>query len=120
MASSSQRFFSFELGKNDITQLKKVFSLSLTIYGFIAITILLLAETIGLWFLNTQMVIPVERLGAANWVFQCSILSFIVQIITIPYNAAIIAHEHETLCLCKHNRGNLEVSDRIYPGYIFL
>jgi len=94
MASASQRFFAFELGKNNFTQLKKIFSLIITFYAFIAIIILLLAETIGLWFLNTQMDIPVERIIAANWVYQFSILSFIVQIMTIPYNAAIIAHEN--------------------------
>ena len=93
MASASQRFFAFELGKNDFTQLKKIFSLIITFYALIAIIILLLAETIGLWFLNTQMDIPFARIIAANWVYQFSILSFIVQIMTIPYNAAIIAHE---------------------------
>ncbi len=94
MASASQRFFAFELGKNDFLQLKKIFSLSITIYALIAVTIFLLAETLGLWFLNTHMVIPAERLIAANWIFQFSILSFIVTIMTIPYDAALIAHEN--------------------------
>lgn len=94
MASASQRFFAFELGRNNIQQLKKTFSLTVTIYAIIAIIVLLLAETIGLWFLNTQMVIPTDRMEAANWIYQFSILSFLVTIMTIPYNAAIIAREN--------------------------
>jgi O-antigen/teichoic acid export membrane protein len=94
MASASQRFFAFELGRNDIPQLKKTFSLTITIYAIIAVIVLLLAETIGLWFLNTQMVIPAERMEAANWIYQFTVLSFLVTIITIPYNAAIIAREN--------------------------
>ncbi len=94
MASASQRFFAFELGRNDIQQLKKTFSLTISIYVIIAAIVLLLAETLGLWFLNTQMVIPADRMEAVNWVYQFSILSFLVTILTIPYNAAIIAREN--------------------------
>lgn len=94
MSGASQRFFSFELGKNDLVQFKRTFGLMILIYGCIAIIVLILAETIGLWFLNDKMIIPPDRLVAANWVFQFSILSFLVTIMTIPYNAAIIAHEN--------------------------
>lgn len=94
MASASQRFFAFELGKKDFLQLKRTFSLTVSIYVIIAIVVLLLAETIGLWFLNTQMVIPDNRMEAANWIYQFSIFSFLVTIMTIPYNAAIIAREN--------------------------
>jgi O-antigen/teichoic acid export membrane protein len=94
MSAASQRFFSFELGKNDLIQFKRTFGLMILIYGCIAIIVLILAETIGLWFLNYKMIIPADRLVAANWVFQFSILSFLVTIMTIPYNAAIIAHEN--------------------------
>jgi len=94
MSTASQRFFAFELGREDYLQLKRTFSMTVSIYLIIAIAVLLLAETIGLWFLNTQMVIPVNRMVAANWIFQFSILSFLVTILTIPYNAAIIAHEN--------------------------
>jgi len=94
MATASQRFFSFELGRNDILKLKQTFSLTVTIYFIISLLVFLLAETIGLWFLNNQMLIPPERMGAANWIYQFSILSFIVTIMTIPYNAAIIAREN--------------------------
>jgi O-antigen/teichoic acid export membrane protein len=93
MASASQRFFSFELGRKDYTRLKQTFSLTFTIYIGIAVLILLLAESVGLWFLNTQMTIPSNRMDAANWVYQFSVLSFMMTVLTIPYNAAIIARE---------------------------
>lgn len=94
MASASQRFFAFELGKKDYKALKQTFSLTVISYVGIAVLVLVIAETIGLWFLNTQMTIPANRMNAANWVYQFSILSFIMTILTIPYNAAIIAREH--------------------------
>jgi O-antigen/teichoic acid export membrane protein len=93
MVSATQRFLSFELGKNDYSQLKKIFSMSINIHAIIAIIILILAETIGLWFLNTKLNIPTERMDAANWVYQFSILSFMVSVLSVPYNAIIIAHE---------------------------
>lgn len=93
MAVASQRFFSFELGKKDYNQLKKTFSITISIYIMLSFVILLLAETVGLWFLNTQMTIPENRIEAANWIYQFSILSFMMTLFTIPYNAAIIAHE---------------------------
>lgn len=94
MAAAAQRFFAFDLGRNDLTQLKRTFSLTTTIYFIISIIVFILAETIGLWFLNTQMIIPSERMDAANWIYQFSIASFIVTIIVIPYNAIIIAREN--------------------------
>lgn len=93
MASATQRFLSYELGKEDYEQLKKVFSMSINIHAIIAVSVFILAETIGLWFLNSQLIIPVERLEAANWVYQFSVLSFMVTIMSVPYNSAIIAHE---------------------------
>lgn len=94
MASASQRFFSYEIGKNDLVKLKNTFSLTITIYIIIAIIVFILAESVGLWFLNKHMTIPSERVVAANFVYQFSILSFIVTILTIPYNASITAHEN--------------------------
>jgi O-antigen/teichoic acid export membrane protein len=93
MATASQRYFSFELGRGDFDQLKKVFSLSLLIYVLIGIVILLLGETIGLWFVNNKLVIPLERKSVALWVYQFSIISFLFTILTSPYMAMIIAHE---------------------------
>lgn len=94
MSSASQRFFSFEIGNNNIGQLKKIFSLTITIYIGISLLVLILSETIGLWFLNTHLNIPAERMEAANWIYQFSIFSFIMTIMTVPYNASIIAHEN--------------------------
>jgi O-antigen/teichoic acid export membrane protein len=93
MASASQRYFAFEIGRNDDIQLKRTFSTTMAIYALIAIIVLILAETLGLWFLNTQMKIPSERMVAANWVYQFSVLSFMMTLLAIPYNASIIAHE---------------------------
>ena len=93
MASSTQRFLTFELGRKDNLRLKQVFSISVTLHIIISIIIVLLSETVGVWFLNTRLTIPVERLAAANWVFQFSILSSVLTILSVPYDAAIIAHE---------------------------
>lgn len=93
MAQSTLRFLAFEIGRKDSEQLQKIFSLSVTIYIGIALIILMLAETVGLWFLNTQMNIPETRMSAARWVYQFSVFSFVVSVVQIPYNAVIIAHE---------------------------
>ena len=93
MASSTQRYLTFELGRNDFKQLHKVFCTSIAIHGLISIVIVILAETIGLWFLYYKMTIPEMRMDAALWVYQFSILSFVVMIMSVPYNATIIAHE---------------------------
>lgn len=93
MAASTQRFLTFEIGKNDVIQLKKIFNMSVTIHIIIALIVLLISETLGVWFLNNKMNIPVSRLIAANWVYQFSVFSFIITVLSVPYNAAIIAHE---------------------------
>jgi len=93
LSAAISRFLTFELGKGDKENLDKVFSLSITIQLIIALAIILVAETIGLWFLNEKMIIPVNRISAANWCFQFSIVAFAVNLISVPYNAAIIAHE---------------------------
>ena len=96
MAVSTQRFLNYELGKGNENNVQKVFSTSLLIHFFLILLIILLAETIGLWFLNTKINIPSGRLPAANWVYQFSILTFCVNIIRAPYHAAIIAYERMT------------------------
>ena len=93
MASSTQRFLILGLGVGNALKLRQMFSISLTMHFIISILILLLLETLGLWFINTQLTIPVERLTAANWVFQFSVLTTIITILSVPYNAIIIAHE---------------------------
>ena len=93
MSSSISRFITFELGKGDKNRLKTVFSTDINIQLGMSLIILLVAEAVGVWFLNYKMNIPEERMYAANWVFQCSILTFILGLLSVPYNAAIIAHE---------------------------
>lgn len=93
LSAAISRFITFELGRKDVDKLKRVFSSAVTIQIVLALIIVLLAETVGLWFLNHKMVIPIERMGAANWVYQFSILTFGINLISVPYNASIIAHE---------------------------
>ncbi len=94
MVASSQRFISFELGRKNDDRLNNVFCISVTVHFLLAIGIILLAETIGLWLLNERLNIPEDRMYAANWVFQCSVFAFAVNVISVPYNACIVAHEH--------------------------
>ncbi|MCZ8372445.1 oligosaccharide flippase family protein [Phocaeicola sp. KGMB11183] len=94
MTAASQRFISFELGTKNFQKLKNVFCTSVTIHLVIAGIIFIIAETVGLWFLNTHMNIAADRMTAANWVYQCSIFTFMITVISVPYNACIVAHEH--------------------------
>ena len=93
LATSSQRYFSQALVLEDKGPANRFFCLNLTIFFILIIAIVVILETIGLWFLNVKMTIPAERLAAANIVYQISILTFAIQVITIPYNALIISHE---------------------------
>lgn len=93
MASATQRFFSYELGQKDCLSLRTVFNSALVIHLTIALLIFLLAETLGLWFLNNKLNLPVERNHAVQWVFQFSVLTFLIGVIRVPFNALIIAHE---------------------------
>lgn len=93
LSASISRFITFELGKGNLQRLKTVFSTGVNIQLGMSLLVVILAEAVGIWFLNTKMNIPVERLNAANWVFQCAILTFVLNLLSVPYNAAIIAHE---------------------------
>lgn len=93
MSSATQRYITFALGKEDKNRLQKVFSTTLQIHTLIAGIIVLLGETIGLWFLYIIIQIPADRMDAAFWILQCSIMSTVIMIISVPYNADIIAHE---------------------------
>lgn len=93
MSSATQRFLAFELGQSGEKDVRGIFSMSMNIHILIAFVVLLIGETVGLWFLRTQMTIPVDRMFAAEWVFHLSLLSFMITIISVPYNALIIAHE---------------------------
>ena len=93
MSSATQRYITFALGKGDKKRLQTVFCTTLQIHTLIAAIIVILGETIGLWFLYNKMQIPADRMDAAFWVLQCSIISTVIMIVSVPYNAAIIAHE---------------------------
>lgn len=94
MATASQRFFSFEMGRKNENGLPHIFSVTLTIYAFLSAVIVIFAETLGLWFVCNKLVIPLERLTAAKWIYQCAVISFLFTLMTTPYMSAIIAHEN--------------------------
>lgn len=93
LSAAISRFITYELGGGDLKKLKTVFSTGVTIQFGLSILIIILCEIIGVWFLNNKMVMPSDRLYAANWVLQFSMLSFCLGLISVPYNAAITAHE---------------------------
>ena len=93
LSAAISRFLTYELGRGDKEKLSLVFSTSVNIQIVLAVAVTILAEIIGIWFLNNHMNIPENRMYAANWVLQFSILTFTVNLISIPYNATIIAHE---------------------------
>ncbi len=88
-----QRFLTYEMGRGNTEEVQKVFTVAVNIYFLLAVLIFILLETIGLWYLNNKMVIPADRLFASNVCFQIFIISFIVNLISLPYNAVIIANE---------------------------
>ena len=93
MAGSTQRFLNFEMGTQDSDALRRVFSTSIHIHVIVAFVVLILGETIGLWFLNTHMNIPELRITAANYVYQFSLITCVANFLSVPFNATIIAHE---------------------------
>ena len=93
MVAASQRFLSYELGRGDDERLSRVFCTSINIHAAICLVAFVIAETVGLWFLNAKLNIPDGRMAAANWVYQASIVSFMVNVMSVPYNSAIVAHE---------------------------
>lgn len=97
MASATQRFLNVEMESGDRDSVNRVFSMSVNIHICIAALILLLGETVGLWFVNTGLDIPADRMAAANWVYQFSLLTSCFNIIRVPYNASIVAHERMSM-----------------------
>lgn len=96
MLNCTQRFITFAIGKRDADYLKNVYSVSLIIHLLLALLILLLGETLGLWYVNNQMVIPADRLDAALVVYHCSLFAAVFMVMSVPYNSAIIAYEKMT------------------------
>lgn len=93
LALASQRFFSISIGKNDLDGLRKNLGSLLFVYGLLSLLIIIITETAGLWFLNTHMTIPAERLSQANISFQLSLAAFIITILASPYQSLVISFE---------------------------
>lgn len=94
MVGASQRYISYALGVNNFNKLVSTFRASIKAHNTIAVLVFIIGETLGLWFLNYKLNIPENRIFAANIVFQASLFSFICSIISVPYNACVVAHEH--------------------------
>lgn len=94
LSSAISRFITFEIGRGDMERLKRIFSTSIIIQLCLCVIVTLAVEIGGLWFMHTEMQIPAGRLDAAEWVLHCSVLTFCINLLSIPYNACIIAHEH--------------------------
>ena len=97
LSGACSRYLTFELGKRDFSRLKEVFNAALVVHLGLAVAIVILSETIGLWFFYNKMVIPPERMNAAFWVLQLSILMVPMTLTQVPYSAAIIAHENMSI-----------------------
>ena len=93
LSSGTSRFLTFEIGSNNSTRLKNTFNTTFYSHLFLALLIVLILETVGIWFINNKLVVPNGRILAANIIFQCSILTSFVSITQIPYTSVIIAHE---------------------------
>ena len=93
LSSAIMRFFTYELGLGDMERLRRVFITALLCIVFAAVIIFIFAEFIGVWFINYKMVIPPDRLNVAKWVFQYSLVISSVNLLSVPYNAMVIAHE---------------------------
>lgn len=94
MSVATQRFLTVELGRRDKGNYNRIFNMAVLIHLCLAALILIAAETVGLWFVNTYLNIPAGRMSAANWVYQASVLSTILSILQTPYHASIVSHEH--------------------------
>ena len=93
MSSAISRFITFGLGKNNLDNLKSIFTTSITIQLIIGIVIVIIAEIVGIWMINTTLNIPSDKIYASHWVLQFCILGFFTGLLSIPFNACIIAHE---------------------------
>ena len=97
MIGTIQRFLNYSIGQDNPEKTRKVFSTSINCQIIVLLVVFVLSETLGLWFLNTYLNIPSERMYAANWIYQFSILTICIQIFYAPYNAAIISCERMSI-----------------------
>ena len=97
LSASISRFITVALGKGEESQLSLIFCTSVNMLYLLCLILLVVLESFGLWFVNCKMTIPADRLVAANWVFQFSVVTFLIDIISMPYNALVISHERMTV-----------------------
>lgn len=93
MNGATQRYLNIEMATDQIQRFRKVFSMGVNVHAVVAVCVLILFETIGLWILNFQLNIPAERMVAANVVYQCSLFTAIIEVLKAPWNATILVHE---------------------------
>ena len=93
LSAGIQRFYNFELGKSGNYGASQVFNLALIIQIAFAILLVIVIEPVGVWYLHNKMVLPLERMWAAKWVFQFAIITLVIHILQVPFTAAIMAHE---------------------------
>ena len=93
MVSSISRSLTFELGRGDKNRLERTFSTSIYVLFGLSFILVILLESFGIWYLETKMVIPADRLVAARWCFQLSVITFILRLVNAPYSASIVSHE---------------------------
>lgn len=119
LQTSTQRYYSYYLGESNGSDLRKVFSASLEIYILFAIVVIVLGESLGLWFINNQLNIPSERMVAANYIYQFSIVSFALTILSLPYSSAVIANEDMNIyAAISISEGVLKLSGAIILYYV--
>lgn len=97
LAGASMRFFSYEIGRNDYERLRQYFSVTFWCYVILVVIVIILAETVGLWFVKNKLVIPAERMTAALWVYQCTVVGTIGSFLVVPFNSLILAKEKMNL-----------------------
>ena len=93
LAGSTQRFLNYEMGRDDVSSVNKVFQCSIMLHVILCVILIILAETIGWWYINTYLNVPSDRYDAARIVYQLSVLTFCINVLRVPFNACIIAHE---------------------------
>lgn len=94
LTNATYRYLAYELGTGNTAQLRKVYSMAINSHILLAIILFIILEAGGVWFLNNKLNIPPDRLNAANWAFQFSVITFCANVVRTPYNSNIIAHEH--------------------------
>lgn len=93
MTTATQRFLSIEIGRGEGGDVRRMFSTAVMVHALLGVAIIVAGETAGVWFLNNYMNFPADRYAAANWVYQLSLATFVIDVMSVPYNAAIIAYE---------------------------